>query len=183
VLIARQRAWSPRWMRWLAQVAASSAADWLRTKAGLIHQALASLQDRGRAARTSERRRSEAERASAADQTAGAELADLSRGLTGEFLRMPAVVMIVGNGMMVGGADDWPAPCLRGSHRDGAARGRRRRAGVLEGLTGSVPPTPESSGARSMSVPMFLPPCRSRRTQVPKPRLPRSTTPRTATTP
>ena len=30
---------------------------------------------------------------------------------------------------------------------------------------------------------MFARPCRSRRTQVPKPRLPRSTTPRTATTP
>jgi hypothetical protein len=81
------------------KAAASSAADWLRTKGGLIHQALASLHHTGpRAARTSERRRSEAERASAADQTAGAELADLSRGLTGEFLRMPAVPMIVGNG-------------------------------------------------------------------------------------
>ena len=43
VLIARQGAWSPRWMWWLAQVVASSAADWLRTNGGLIHQALASL--------------------------------------------------------------------------------------------------------------------------------------------
>ena len=42
---------------------------------------------------------------------------------------------------------------------------------------------PASSDAGSTSVPMFLPSCRSRRTQVRKPRSPRSTTPRTATTP
>jgi len=48
---------------------------------------------------------------------------------------------------------------------------------------GRCSPTPESSGAGSTSARMFSRPCRSRRTQVPKPRLPRSTTPRTATTP
>ena len=44
---------------------------------------------------------------------------------------------------------------------------------------GRCSPTPESSGAGSTSARMFLPPCRSRRTQARKPRSPRSTTPRT----
>ena len=70
----------------------------------------------------------------------------------------------------------------RGMTRTGA-RGRRRRAGVLEGACARCSPTPASSGAGSTSAPTFLPPCRSRCIQVRRPRSRRSTTPRTATTP